>query len=194
MKRTIIFIAIIGVCVAGYFYWQNVSASAIPAASVSEFLAGDVSDDFARVTEERTLEFPQALGAHPEYQTEWWYYTGNVETDDGRQFGYQFTIFRRAITPPPDEDQNSESNWRTEQIYFAHAAIADIDNNSFLFGDHFSRGAAGLAGAESSPYYVWIEDWEVREIEPGKHEMYAQKEGVGFRFTLTETQTPVLHG
>ncbi len=57
--------------------------------------AGDASG-FARVTGPRAFAFPVDHGAHPDYQTEWWYYTGNLRSADGRQWGYQLTFFRRG--------------------------------------------------------------------------------------------------
>jgi hypothetical protein len=35
---------------------------------------------FARATEPNAIEFPRDLGPHDDYQTEWWYYTGNLAT------------------------------------------------------------------------------------------------------------------
>ena len=54
---------------------------------------------FARAIEPWDWQFPRDHGAHPNFQTEWWYYTGVLATADDRRFGYQFTIFRRAIAP-----------------------------------------------------------------------------------------------
>lgn len=194
MKRLIIYLTILALLAVGYFYWQSQNVAAVPAASVTDYLSGESSEGFAQVIEQRKLEFPRDLGAHPEFQTEWWYYTGNLEDDEGRQFGYQFTIFRRAIVAENYDGVSSDSSWRTNQIYFAHAAVADISDNQFLAGEHFSRGGAGLAGAIADPYEVWIEDWYVKEIAPGVHQMKAEKGGVGFEFELKETQPPVLQG
>jgi predicted secreted hydrolase len=33
-------------------------------------------------------EFPRDNFNHPEFQTEWWYYTGNVKDADGHEFGF----------------------------------------------------------------------------------------------------------
>jgi predicted secreted hydrolase len=48
---------------------------------------------FARAEGPRPLDFPADHSAHPDYQTEWWTYTGNLEAADGRHFGYQLTFF-----------------------------------------------------------------------------------------------------
>ena len=43
---------------------------------------------FERADGSKALSFPEDHGSHPDYQTEWWYYTGNLATDAGRHFGY----------------------------------------------------------------------------------------------------------
>src|SRR5574341_716643 len=48
----------------------------------------------------RTLTFPEDSGAHEDFSTEWWYYTGNLQTPEGRHFGFELTIFRVGLLPP----------------------------------------------------------------------------------------------
>jgi predicted secreted hydrolase len=123
---------------------------------------GTVTDDtslYARADAPWDWQFPRDFGAHPPFQTEWWYYTGNVKTADGRHFGYQFTIFRRAIWP---EAVEGESEWRSGQIYMAHFAVSDVAGGGYYHQQRFSREGAGLAGAVAEPRYrVWLEDWQV---------------------------------
>src|SRR5690606_37483231 len=80
-------------------------------------------DAYARAIEPRDWAFPADHGAHPGFQTEWWYYTGNLAAEDGRRFGYQFTIFRRALTP---DETESVSEWRANQAYMAHFTVTDV--------------------------------------------------------------------
>lgn len=40
--------------------------------------------------------FPRDYFSHPNYQTEWWYYTGNLQTSDGHRFGFELTFFAKA--------------------------------------------------------------------------------------------------
>ena len=163
MKRLTILLTMLGLLTVGYFYWQSQAVSAVPIASVTDYLSGESSDAFTRATEPNAIEFPRDLGSHPDYQTEWWYYTGNLEGEDGRPFGYQFTIFRQALAP--EAEVESGNAWRTSQVWFAHFAISDIENGDFYFFERFSRGAADLAGAQAEPYHIWIEDWQVEECE-----------------------------
>ena len=92
------------------------------------------------------LEFPKDHGAHPEYQTEWWYYTGNLKSADAKQdFGFQLTFFRVGISPPGSERDwpSDPSRWRTRDLFMGHAALTDPVRSRFLFDEKTARGAAG---------------------------------------------------
>ena len=196
MKRIplVLTILLVLVVVGSGLWWRSVPSSTRTPPTLATYLSSDNNEGFAQATEPNGVEFPRDLGAHNEYQTEWWYYTGNLETADGRPFGYQFTIFRRAIAPPTEFDPDTPSDWRSNQIYFAHFAVSDIANDTFYSFDKFSRGAAGLAGAESDPYHIWIEAWEMAEQPDGSVQLRAQTETIALDLMLTQTQPPVLHG
>jgi len=155
-------------------------------------LAGEATG-FARVEGPRSLDFPADHGPHPDYQTEWWYYTGNLETADGRHFGYQLTFFRRGLEPPA-ERQERPSNWAADQVYMAHFALTDVAGGQYRAFERFSRGAAGLAGAESPPYRVWLEDWSVEEVEPNIVQLHAAQDGLALDLLLTDLKGPILQG
>jgi predicted secreted hydrolase len=148
---------------------------------------------FKRATGPKELVFPDDHGAHTDFQTEWWYYTGNLDTVDGRHFGYQFTIFRSALVPPEDRQERS-SSWATDQVYMAHFALTDVDAGRFHYFDRFGRGAAGLAGAQVSPYQVWLEDWRVEELEPGVYHLRAAQDVVAIDLRLADLKGPILQG
>ena len=137
--------------------------------------------------------FPADFGPHNDYQTEWWYYTGNLETAEGRPFGYQLTFFRQAIAPTPATKAN-QSGWRTNQIYSAHFTVSDIEGKGFYPDERFSRNVVGLAGAESKPYRVWLNDWSATELEPGKVQLQAKTDAVAIDLTVEQTRPPVLQG
>lgn len=122
---------------------------------VAEALGGNAAG-FARATEPRDFAFPADHGPHPEYRTEWWYYTGNLEGKDGRHFGFQLTFFRTALARQATE---RESSWGTNQVYMAHFALTDVAGRQFHAFERFSREAQGLAGAQAEPFRVWLEDW-----------------------------------
>ncbi len=49
--------------------------------------------------------FPRDHFNHPDFQTEWWYYTGNVKSADGRRIGFELTFFRQGV----DRDVNGKA-------------------------------------------------------------------------------------
>lgn len=150
-------------------------------------------DGFQRVTGPLPLSFPKDHGAHPEYLTEWWYYTGNLSTIDGRQFGYQFTIFRRSIQPPGAYAPRP-SLWATDQVYLAHFTVTDVQSESFQAFERTSRGAVGLAGAISAPFKVWLHDWQVEQIGMHAFRIKAVEGDYSLALDLTDEKGPVLHG
>jgi predicted secreted hydrolase len=125
-------------------------------ADFSSMLSGDSTPGFKKALEVRSFIFPEDSGPHPGYQTEWWYYTGNLEDSSGRSFGYQLTFFRRALNP---DNVNRESAWAANQIYFAHFTVSDIENKKFYTAQRWSRAALKLAGAKADPHKVWIGNW-----------------------------------
>jgi predicted secreted hydrolase len=133
---------------------------------LAEASPGDPAAGYLRVTGPAELAFPGDHGPHPDYKTEWWYYTGNLVAAGGQRFGYQLTFFRRALVPPAGRITR-ESAWAADQVYMAHFALTDVADQRYWAFERFARGAAGLAGAQASPYHVWLEDWQVEEVESG---------------------------
>jgi predicted secreted hydrolase len=106
------------------------------------------------------FSFPRDHGSHPQYGTEWWYYTGHLKSKDGRRFGYQLTWFRTALTPRIQR----KSNWAVRDVFFAHFALTDEAGRQFFFTDRIGRGRLELAGASSGPKMprVFIGDWNLQ--------------------------------
>ena len=139
------------------------AACAAPATPAPQIILGPPPDTtgFSRATLPREFTFPLDHGPHFDYQTEWWYYTGNLETAAGRHFGYQLTFFRRGLAPGAPA---AGPGLVTSQIYFAHFALTDAAGERHLFSERFSRGADDLAGAAGAPFGVWLESWRVESL------------------------------
>ena len=162
--------------------------------AVADALSSDTTG-YLRADKIRPFDFPTDYGPHPGFKTEWWYYTGNLETQDGEHFGYQFTIFRFALTPPDSTPPARDSDWATNQLFMAHFALTDVEGKQFYAFERFSRGAAGLAGAQADPYRIWLEDWSVESGESSfPMHIRAAQEGVAIDLTLTTSLPAVLQG
>lgn len=158
-----------------------------------EAVNADGAEGFARVLAPRPFSFPRDHGPHPEYQTEWWYYTGNLQTADGRRFGFQLTFFRRGLTPEPLE---RASTWGASALYMAHLAVADVQDGRFYAFDRFSRDAAGLAGATGDPFRVFLDDWSVEGSGPAGMTMRlrAAEADIALDLTAISRKPPALQG
>jgi predicted secreted hydrolase len=123
------------------------------------------SAGFALALQPRQFEFPRDHGPHPAFRHEWWYVTGNLDSSRGERFGFELTFFRIGLAPPGvgtgAASDTAVSAWRTHQIYVAHFAITDVARGEFHFAQKVSRGAVGLAGAQSQPFRVWLDDWRL---------------------------------
>jgi predicted secreted hydrolase len=172
------------------------TAPQLASANVVATLSGEADEAFARAYEPMAFVFPRDHGPHPEYTTEWWYYTGNLSDARGGLYGYQLTFFRSALSPEAPE---RESDFAANQVYMAHFAITSGPASEHLSFDRFSRGAGGLAGATGEPFYsVWLEDWRAEQIGPQQYRLTAAAEGsrgsMALDLVLEETREPILHG
>lgn len=125
--------------------------------SALELLAAGDSQGFERAERSRAFEFPADHGAHPGFQSEWWYVTGHLADDHGARYGYQVTLFRRALHPPGPA--RTDSAWECDALWMGHAALLEIAPARFHAAERFEREALGLAGAGGDPLSVRVADW-----------------------------------
>jgi predicted secreted hydrolase len=141
-------------------------------------------------------QFPADHFNHPAFQTEWWYYTGNLHDATGHRYGFELTFFRQAIHLPKTALDSTGPIWRPDQLYLAHLALTDIDGHAFFHTERLSRAGPGLAGADIGARKYWNGNWQVywKNLESGEQQLQA----VCDRFTLTLELTPlkpaVIHG
>ena len=170
---------------------QRVQSRLVEAVNPGAGLAA--AQGFARATGPSPLHFPEDFGPHPNYQTEWWYYTGNLETGDGRHFGFQLTFFRRALLPL-EAQPNRNSVWAATQVYMAHFALTDVKDQHYQAFERISRGAAGLAGAQAVPFQVWLDDWSVAGNGAGRYKLHAAQDSLTIDLELSDVKGPILQG
>ncbi len=153
--------------------------------------------DYLSVTGPCNLTFPKDHGLHAGYRTEWWYYTGNLQSDAGEPYGYQLTLFRSQISPPGAERKWPEphSAWRAQQIYAGHAAISDNYKKNHYQSELLVRGSLGLAGASQKADLttIFAKNWLI-QIGPGQHILKAFADNFSFELNLLPVKPPVLHG
>jgi predicted secreted hydrolase len=195
--RQVLFIVglVIVVAAGAWLGWRALHNGGQPMrATVATAAAAPIDTaGFARATGPHTLSFPADFGPHNAYQTEWWYYTGNLNASTGEHFGYQLTFFRRALLPP-GQVVTRTSDWATDQVYMAHLALTDVAGGQHYNFERLGRGAAGLAGAVAQPYRVWLNDWSVADAADGLIKLQAADGSVALQLDMRDLKGPVLQG
>jgi predicted secreted hydrolase len=142
-----------------------------------------------------TPQFPADYGAHPAFQSEWWYATGELQGEGGERFGYQLTIFRAGLEPGlPERD---EPYWSPRTLYAAHLAWTDIGAQTTRSAERSGRANGALAGAREDELDAWVGDWRiVRDPASGalRASGRAREIDVAFDLELSPTKPPVQHG
>ncbi|HEY7559114.1 MAG TPA: lipocalin-like domain-containing protein [Candidatus Binatia bacterium] len=140
----------------------------------------------------RSLTFPADHYSHADFKTEWWYYTGHLQTESGERYGYQVTFFRFGLRDR-QEPQRKEHPVLFTDLYMAHFALSDVTAKKFLFRERINRGYGDRAGAATDRYYVWNEDWKV-EGDANHHRIQISDRGAKLLLRLASLKPPVLHG
>jgi predicted secreted hydrolase len=139
-------------------------------------------------------QFPRDHGSHDDFRTEWWYYTGHLRTEDGREYGYELTFFRQAMDNA--RVTINPSRWTIRHLYLAHAALSEHDRHRFRYAEKISRAGIGKAGSETDRLHVWIDRWSV-EASPAdhrRHHLRAISGDFSFDLFLDSEKPPVIHG
>jgi predicted secreted hydrolase len=158
---------------------------------LASLLGADDDADYAQAVAARDFVFPQDHGPHRAYRNEWWYLTGNLDGENRERFGFEMTFFRFSLTPG---EHSEASAWRSNQVFMGHFAITDRVDNQFRVASRFSRGSAGLAGAESTPSHIWLENWDLRETDDGTWHLLARDHEIAIDLALVPVKPPVLNG
>ena len=148
---------------------------------VFDFFTSGFSGDYKTVTGPCDFVFPRDHGAHSDFRTEWWYYTGNLSASSGKRYGFQLTFFRSQIAEPGSEKTwpKNPSAWRAKDLFFAHSALSDLETKRSFFDERVARSGAGLAGVteDKDATRVFIGNWSAN-IESDEHRLKAPtKEG-----------------
>lgn len=137
--------------------------SAVMAQPANDVRSGEESGvKFQAAAPDYRLVFPRDHGAHPQYQTEWWYYTGQLYEHgaqpfrDRPRYGFQLTFFRRATRG---------ASATLEQDFMAHAVLTDVRAGKTLFSGRLGGAALAVAGSSTATLSVWSGDWSADLIQ-----------------------------
>ena len=133
-------------------------------------------------------EFPRDHFNHPDYQTEWWYYTGNLKAADGHRFGFELTFFRQGVSREPNS-----SVWTMHDLYMAHLALSDVGGHRFYHTERINRAGPGIAGVDEHRGLIWNGNWQV-QLGERRQALRGMDDEFGIQVELTPAKPPVIQG
>jgi predicted secreted hydrolase len=135
------------------------------------------------------FKFPRDHFSHPDFQTEWWYYTGNVKSTGGHKFGFELTFFRHAVSRDPAKT----ATWDMRDLYLAHLALSDLDDRKFFHTERTNRSGPGIAGVSESRARIWNGNWQI-QWDGSDQKLQAIDQRFELHLTLHSTKPLVIHG
>jgi predicted secreted hydrolase len=141
-------------------------------------------------------EFPRDYFNHENYQTEWWYYTGNLRGRDGHRYGFELTFFRQSARSPRQVFGSENAVWRPDRLYLAHLALTDIDAGTFYHTERLNRAGPGLAGISTNEKRYWNGNWQVRwdSLATGNQQLQAVCDAFTLTLHLRPQKHAIVHG
>src|ERR1700746_1005487 len=129
-------------------------------------------------------QFPRDYFDHPDYQTEWWYYTGNLKSADGHRFGFELTCFRQATA----RDAN-QSTWHIHDLKMVDLALSDLSGQRFYHDERINRAGPGIAGVDQSTGTIWNGNWQAQLTE-AQQTLRGLSDNFAIQLNLTPAKPP----
>ncbi len=136
-----------------------------------------------------TYQFPRDHFEHPDFRTEWWYYTGNLTGPKGERYGFELVFFRQGAR----HQTTNQSAWTVQDIYLAHAALTDATGKKFHFEERLNRAGPGIAGASFEQHRIWNGNWSAA-WKGEAQTLDAVGADFQFHLDLTPLKAFIIHG
>ncbi len=135
------------------------------------------------------FEFPRDYFNHSGFQTEWWYYTGNLKSPSGHRYGFELTFFRQAVSRDPAQS----ATWDVQDVYLAHLALSDLDGQHFYHIERINRAGPGIAGVSQASARIWNGNWQI-QWQGADQKLQAIDQRFQLHLTLHPKKPPVIQG
>jgi predicted secreted hydrolase len=121
------------------------------------------------------IEFPGDDGVH-DTGVEWWYFTGNIQTQAGERLGFEYVIFRAR----PGKLEG----------FVSHFAVTSPGREAFTY-DQRILGSEGVVG-DAAALDLNLDGWTMRG-ENGNFTLQADMPGYAINLTTTTLKPATLH-
>ncbi len=127
------------------------------------------------------VNFPLDEAPHDNI-TEWWYYTGHINSTDGNQYGFEYVIFQgiRGDFPPG---------------YVSHFAISDLNKKDFKYDQKIVAAMKPVQFGGTAGFSLAVNDWTMNGVGGTDNLKAAMGDkSYGIDLTVKDLKGPVLHG
>lgn len=166
---------------------EQSKSSDSPKASSPRGFFGEMqsSDAFTSVERNTRVELPEDHKSHPDFQLEWWYLTFVLSSEDGQEFGLQYTLFRFNTDAAYGKStvEPVVRNWANGQQWMGHASLHTIEHH--YFEERFANGGVGNAYVKSAPFTTVIDDWVWKATQTEPESKATEDSKAMFPSTLT---------
>ncbi|MDP8256566.1 MAG: lipocalin family protein [Candidatus Alcyoniella australis] len=150
---------------------------------------------YRRADPHNRIELPQDNAGHRDYRTEWWYFTGHLDAEDGREYAFEVTFFSRRTDQDKIAGSIAIKNY-SNPAHMAHFAIIDENAGTHFYEERRARDHEdknGNAGVMYDWLYVWNGDWSLKQIDDD-FLLSVRMKGFDLTLLLRPNKPPVLQG
>jgi predicted secreted hydrolase len=118
-----------------------------------------------------SFQFPEDHSFHKNFDLEWCYFIGNLESDDNEIFGYEISFFKAKIS-------------NKIEIFPVHFAISHISKNRYYQSQSLNRISTGLV--EYNKNQIIVEDYKLKFLNDTTFllEINPRKESISLNLEL----------
>ncbi|MBW2734545.1 MAG: hypothetical protein JRH20_19330, partial [Deltaproteobacteria bacterium] len=135
---------------------------------------GDVAVSVDAPTEPRAIQLPADEAPHAD-PVEWWYYTGQLTTEEGDLYGFQAVIFQMMFLPG-------------KPLYVSNAALTDVSAQRYF---EEADTTAGAQPAAEKGFDLTVNEMRLAGHD-GKDRLEMEVEGIGVELDLQALKPPVI--
>ena len=146
------------------------------------------SENFNVLSRLDSVELPADLYYKDNFASQWWYFTGHLESKENKQFGFEVTFFVINVN-----SREFQSPFRLQKAYMLHSAITDIDNKKFYYNSEISRGTFDSAGVSENNTIVWLNNNYLKGDINNFH-IFTKSEDFTIDLKLNSLKGPVKNG
>ncbi len=123
------------------------------------------------------VSLPQDDAPHSNFSTEWWYYSGHLNSVDGAHYAFHYVVFQLAVPELP-------------LVNVAHLSISDPKGGSYVIDQR--GGVASPRGEDTMGFSFDLDGWRMSGYG-GRDHLSAFTGDYAFDLSLEEEKPPVLH-